>query len=249
MFWSFLFGRPNPSRELQRALRRHGFDLAVDGEWGDETDAALSAFKARHGLRERPLLGRLTAKALLGPVLPTPSEDDFQDPDIPPHVAVALREVGTQEVPGAGSNPRIEEYHRATGLGPSKDDVPWCGSFVAFCMLEAGLEYNAATAASARSWLNFGRRIPGPCAGAIAVDWRGSPDGWQGHVQIIIGKDRKGRTLAVSGNKGDRVQVHVYRHDQLLGYRFPHDLEMPEVGVQHLPVYDITAGEYDQSVS
>lgn len=254
MFLSLLFGAPNPARELQRALKRHGHDVVVDGVWGDETDAALTAFKGRQGLRERPLMGRLTAAALAGPVLPAPSpspsvDDGADDVDIPPHVAVALREVGVQEVPGAKSNPRIEEYHRATGLGPSKDDVPWCGSFVAFCMQEAGIAYNAATAASARSWLNFGRKTPGPCAGAIAVDWRGDPDGWTGHVQIIIGKDYKGRVLAVSGNKGDRVQIHVYRADRLLGYRYPHDLEMPRIGLQYLPVYDVRAGGYDQSES
>ncbi len=68
---------------------------------------------------------------------------------------------GVEELPGAAHNPRILEYHRTTTLGhgaASKDETPWCSSFVNFCMVMSG--FRGTNSASARSWLKWGSGLP-----------------------------------------------------------------------------------------
>ena len=49
---------------------------------------------------------------------------------------IALEEEGTFEW-ADGSNPRVEQYHATSG-GVAKDDIPWCASFVNWCLEQAG---------------------------------------------------------------------------------------------------------------
>jgi uncharacterized protein (TIGR02594 family) len=93
----------------------------------------------------------------------------------PPHT----EELGQQEIHGATHNPRIVAYRQATGLRANDDEPPWCGSFVAWCLRDAGILYDTARAAAARSWLSWGRTLDKPTIGCIVVFWRGKRDGWQ----------------------------------------------------------------------
>jgi uncharacterized protein (TIGR02594 family) len=140
---------------------------------------------------------------------------------------IAMAELGQQEIPGAEHNPRIVEYHQATGLRAQDDETPWCGAFVAWCLGAAGIRYKKASAASARSWLNWGRELKRPTIGCVVVFWRGRRDGWQGHVGFYAGRDAQGRILVLGGNQGNAVSVRPYSADQLLGYRWPEGLPLP----------------------
>jgi hypothetical protein len=46
-------------RRLQRALNAHGYPVAVDGDYGSETLAAVNAFKRKHGLKAPGVVGPL----------------------------------------------------------------------------------------------------------------------------------------------------------------------------------------------
>lgn len=246
--FSWLFSRRSPEdvyvdfyTMLQRRLRAHGYwDGDVDGEWSHDLSDAVRAFKGDVGLRDdRMDVGRRTLDALLA--------DPRPDKTVPVHVEggftprwvpIALGEVGVTETPGPGNTPRVVRYHASTGLGPSDDSVPWCGSFVAWVFQQVGIPYRRATAAQARDWLRWGKKIPGPCLGAVRVDWRGDPSGWQGHVSVVVGRSPEGDVVAVSGNKGDRVSVDRYDNRRLLGYVYPLNERMPPVGMAHLPFVD-----------
>jgi uncharacterized protein (TIGR02594 family) len=56
----------------------------------------------------------------------------------PIEAALAELASGVAEVVGVEHNPRILEYHTATSLGASEDEVPWCAAFVNWCLLQAG---------------------------------------------------------------------------------------------------------------
>ena len=140
---------------------------------------------------------------------------------------IAIAELGQQEIAGTARNPRIVAYHQATGLRAQDDETPWCGAFVAWCLGTAGIPYDKASAASARSWLDWGRKLEHPTIGCVAVFWRGHRDGWQGHVGFYAGRDSQGRILVLGGNQGNAVSVRPYSAGQLLGYRWPEDVPLP----------------------
>jgi uncharacterized protein (TIGR02594 family) len=146
---------------------------------------------------------------------------------IPKWYRLATEELGQQEIRGAAHNPRIVAYQQATGLRANDDETPWCGSFVAWCLREADVPYNAARAAAARSWLSWGRRLDRPTIGCIVVFWRGKRDGWQGHVGFYAGRAKNGDILVLGGNQGDSVSIRPYPADRLLGYRWPETVPLP----------------------
>lgn len=64
-----------------------------------------------------------------------------------------------KEIPRAGNNLRILEYHRTCKLRPGKwgqgqDETDWCSSFVNWVMLQWGCI--GSQLPNARSWLNWG---------------------------------------------------------------------------------------------
>ncbi|WP_417670308.1 TIGR02594 family protein [Roseibium sp.] len=76
------------------------------------------------------------------------------------------------------SNPQIAAYQQsASGVAP--DDVPWCSSFVNWCVVKAGLEGTNNNAA--RSWHQWGTERQIPVQGDVAVFQRKDLC-WKGHV-------------------------------------------------------------------
>jgi uncharacterized protein (TIGR02594 family) len=129
---------------------------------------------------------------------------------------IARAELGVEEVGGAGSNPRIEEYLGTTTLGAQSDDVPWCSAFVNFCVTRAGVP--GTNSALARSWLGWGVETPALVPGCIGVLARGEPP--RGHVGFFCGLDQ-GRVLLLGGNQGDRVSLASFDAARVIGRRLP----------------------------
>lgn len=137
---------------------------------------------------------------------------------IPKWLEAALSELqlGVVEVPGPASNPRIDEYLRGVGQ-PSNDEIPWCAAFVAYCLEQSGVLGTGKP--SARSYLTWGQPTE-PRVGAVGVLWRGSREGWQGHVGFILDVGDASVYL-LGGNQSNRVSVSAFPRDRLLGARWP----------------------------
>jgi len=69
----------------------------------------------------------------------------------------AKKEIGIREILGIKHNKRILEYHQATSLKASEDEVSWCASFANFILKQCGI--SGTYSAMARSFLNFGQSI------------------------------------------------------------------------------------------
>lgn len=136
--------------------------------------------------------------------------------DLPKWLQVAERELGQHEIRG-GENPRIVAYHQTTTLRAREDEVPWCSSFVNWCMLNSGLD--GTRSAAARSWLHWGREVETPEMGCVVVMSRGR-NPRSGHVAFWVGQ-LADHVLVLGGNQGDRVQVDAYPLDRVLSYRMP----------------------------
>ena len=132
----------------------------------------------------------------------------------PMFLDIALKEIGVKEIPGKGHNSKIVEYHSHTKLKATEDEVPWCSSFVNYCIDKAG--YRGTGSAMARSWLNWGH----PSAfrrGAIVIFERGNPP--NGHVALCL-RDLGNEIEVVGGNQSDSVCIARYPKSRVLGYRW-----------------------------
>lgn len=212
---------PSKSKEsiksIQHALARRGFDPGVvDGIWGRRTETAVRAFQRANGLVADGIVGPVTWKALFGE---TELPDASDSPAIP-WFQEARRLIGVKEVVGPGNNPKIIDWARGAGIDYRSDDVPWCGLFVAHCISAtlAG-ESLPSNPLGARQWQKFG--APGaPVLGAVLVFWRGSRNGWQGHVGFYAGEDTAGFHV-LGGNQGNAVSITRIAKDRLLEARWP----------------------------
>ena len=137
-----------------------------------------------------------------------------------PWLEIARQEIGVEEVPGPGDNPRIVEYLQTTTLGipdNENDETPWCSAFTNFCVTQAGFE--GTNSAWARSWLNWGKGadwnnlIPG----SIVVLSRGTSSG---HVGFFVDASEDSIKL-LGGNQGDKVCEAWFLQDRVIGIRVP----------------------------
>ena len=160
-------------------------------------------------------------------VPPSDPDDDVQDITRPRGGAtpewyrLARRELadGIEEWGEPGEhNPRIIEYHASVPAGFTENEVPWCSSFVNWCMEQAGI--TGTNSAAARSWERWGKKLAEPKVGAIAVFWRESKTSGLGHVGFFVSEKTHSITV-LGGNQGDRVSVAAYPKEKLLGYRWP----------------------------
>lgn len=148
----------------------------------------------------------------------------------PEYYNIAVAELGVREIEGPKSNPRIEEYQTAAGYNAKQDDVPWCGSFVSWCMKKAGVKYRFATAAQAADWANWGKAVKTPSVGTVMV--------WPHHVGFFAGwvDKAKGSFRLLSGNSGGKAagggEVRISTYNSMSGViamRIPADMPTPAV--------------------
>jgi len=126
---------------------------------------------------------------------------------------IAEAEIGVKEIRG-GEHPRIIEYHMSTSLKSKEDEIPWCSSFVCWCLEQNGIK--STRSAWARSYLKWGIKLDKPKPGCIVVFQRGNA----GHVAFFVSDDETG-TLVLGGNQSDSVCFSEYNKKDVLGYRWP----------------------------
>jgi len=139
---------------------------------------------------------------------------------VPPWYAIARAELGTHEVAGAGDNPRIVEYLKATNLHSKfwHDSTAHCAAFVSWVMRESGLPNPRY--ASARLYLKYGTPLTAPRLGCITVLWRGDPHSGQGHVGFWV-RDQGADMILFGANQDNDVRDKPYPRFRLLGFRLP----------------------------
>ncbi len=120
-----------------------------------------------------------------------------------------------RRVAGRGNNPRIMEYHATTTLGSQPDSVPWCSSFVNWCLRQVGLR--GTNSAAAASWVNWGQGLETPRYGCI-VQLRTARQGHDratgsssgNHVAFFVSQTATHITL-LGGNQSNQVKESNYR--------------------------------------
>lgn len=143
----------------------------------------------------------------------------------PKWLSIARDYLGEREIAGKRSNPVISGFFQTVNGSLLGDETPWCAAFVGACLTRAGLPDTDSFLA--RSYLDYGAKLTKPRLGCIAVFKRGNST-WQGHVGFFL-REIGDRVEILGGNQGDAVSIARYRKSQLLGYRWPDDVEIPAV--------------------
>lgn len=128
-------------------------------------------------------------------------------------VAKAELAMDVREVVGPGNNPRIVMYHKSTNPWSGTDDsVPWCSSFVNYCVEQAGLI--GTDSQRALSWGDWGQSADDdPTEGDIVVFERVGLGGHVGFLVADLGDD----VTVLGGNQSNRVRISTYPKNGTLG--------------------------------
>lgn len=140
---------------------------------------------------------------------------DAHSDDAAPWMPFAVAQIGIQEFPGPASNPRIVEYQKTTGAGKD-DEIPWCSSFVNWCVSQAGL--HGTRSAAARSWLSWGTSLDKPRPGCVVVLSRGK-NPQKGHVGFYV-RSSGAFVELLGGNQSNSVKIQSYPKSRVLAFRW-----------------------------
>ena len=236
-----------PVRQLQKLLAQRGYAVDASGVFDTKTWQAVRAFQAQnldqHGqpLVVDGVVGPLSWWSLRNPkpFIRTPTAVDYAS--MPARggsrlgraaLAAAIGELkgNAREIGGNNRGPFVRKYLAPAGV---EEGNAWCASFVSWCFLQAAGGDRAAMPFAylpgARALLaEFKRKgwasAPGsgylPQPGDVAVWWRVSLAGWQGHTGLVHSV-ADGMLYTIEGNRSPRVQGFSYvlsRMDKLLGY-------------------------------
>ena len=129
----------------------------------------------------------------------------------------ARESIGLKEVAGPKHNTKIQAWLAKPGAWWRDDETPWCGTFVAHCLREAGHPvpkhwYRAL------AWKDYGSNLRPThvCEGAILVFARAGG----GHVGFYVGEDRFYYRV-LGGNQQNAVNVMRIAKSRCVAIRWP----------------------------
>lgn len=135
----------------------------------------------------------------------------------PAWLVEAKRHVGLKEIPGPRHNSTILGWLRKLRAWWSEDEMPWCGTFVAHCLQEAGLPI-IKNWFRAKDWAAYGSNLRSThvAPGAILVFARQGG----GHVGFYVGDDAN-FFYVLGGNQSNGVNVMKLAKARCIAIRWP----------------------------
>lgn len=107
--------------------------------------------------------------------------------------------------------------HKILGISVTDDETPWCGTFAAHVVSQAGFQ-PPKIAVRASSWDGFGEPVEKAYLGTIVRFQR--PGG--GHVAFLTGVSADGRLFRVlGGNQGNAVNETWIERGRCVSMRWP----------------------------
>ena len=196
---------------IQRALEAAHFDPGpIDNAWGPKTSRALKAYQTANNLPATGLPNADTLAALLGTTAPLPIL----------WLDEAERLLGLKEGAGAKDNATILDWADDLDIHFAADSIAWCGLFIAHVIRVAlPSEPLPGNPLGARNYLKLGTKVK-PQVGAVGVFWRGTKDGWQGHVGLLVAESATSYCV-LGGNQSDSVSYAWIAKSRLLETRWP----------------------------
>lgn len=106
-------------KELQEALNRHGYDLAVDGIFGEKTKAAVRSYQKKNGLKLDGIAGEETWGSLMNSAA-SMEETAPPAPSVSPNTSAALEKLEQGFQPSADTAAALEYAKSLDALVPAE---------------------------------------------------------------------------------------------------------------------------------
>lgn len=149
-----------------------------------------------------------------------------------PHVAIARKYIGLSEIGATNKHPTIDAWAKSLS-GKWLIGQPWCGTFAAAVLKEAGLANSIPKDFfRASAWSEAGTKLDKPAYGCIVTFTR---DGG-GHVGFVVGKTASGNLKVLGGNQGDSVCINDFSPSRVTAYRWVSTGSVPNEHRYDLPV-------------
>ena len=115
---------------------------------------------------------------------------------------------------GFTTNSLVADARKYLGTNPTNRRTLWCGAFMDKVLRDTGHKGGGNLALG---YVRYGRRVPGPQVGAIAVMARRGG----GHVGVVSGIDPNGNPIIISGNHNHTTAEAVYPRSRIAAYVVP----------------------------
>ncbi|WP_201595308.1 TIGR02594 family protein [Psychrobacter vallis] len=211
----------------QAKLKQAGFYTEdIDGDFGEESLKAVQQALVKAGY--------VPAQVVQG----SPSKAQSV---APAWVLEALKHIGLKEIVGPKHNLTILSWIKNLSGWFTDDETPWCGTFVAQCLKQAGRGYPKHWY-RALAYADYGTRLAKPAYGSIGV--MGRTGG--GHVTFIVGETQDGKYLVgLGGNQSNAVNLMKFEKSRFTAFVWP----TYEGGVASSPYPDrYNLPKYDNSL-
>ena len=224
-------------KTIQRALNAKGYELKVDGDFGNLTKAAVVSFQKSKGLRGSGIMGPKTIEYL---------EIEIKDPEPiknsnAPWFWKLKKYEGKSETDPQFNKEMSEKWH-LVGLDLktiSKNWAAWCGLFVAVGLAGVGYKYQT-DGGTAKRWDKFGQKIEWkvngfPQGAIIRINHRADCKSGSGnHVTMANGNcaaadlNKSGATFSgYGGNQGNKAKVSSFPVKNICSVSWPKELPLP----------------------
>ena len=132
------------------------------------------------------------------------------------HIDIARKYIGLKELGAANKHPTIDAWAKDLS-GKWLIGQPWCGTFCAQVMKEAGLSSKVPKEFfRAKEWEKAGTKLDKPAYGCIVTFTR---DGG-GHVGFVVGKTKSGMLKVLGGNQSNAVTIQDFNPKRATAYRW-----------------------------
>lgn len=174
----------------------------IDGDFGGES---LKAVKA------------LLLKAGIVPAKNNPVVKPAQS-SAPAWITEGLKHLGLKEIKGPKHNKNILQWIKNLGGWFTDDETPWCGTFVAQCLQQAGRGVPKHWYRAKDYGKGYGTQLSKPAYGCLGVMSRTGG----GHVTFIVGITEDGKYLVgLGGNQSNAVNLMKFPIARFTAFTWP----------------------------
>ncbi|AEJ02773.1 Conserved hypothetical protein CHP02594 [Nitrosomonas sp. Is79A3] len=160
----------------------------------------------------------------------------------PDWIMEAEKLIGLHESPGSIDNPIVVGLFKDAGHSEViHDETPWCAAFVGAVLNRSNHKGNGSL--WALDYAKWGQALDDVALGAVATKKRidnktGKLVG--GHVFFVVGWDDK-HVYGLGGNQRDQVSITEFNRSDIVAYRWPSDVPLPDQQPKFLAVTDFAA--------